>query len=71
MEENISLIIDNILKLKRKGCDYLYSRGNGLLKEEKSLEEIHKIREKIYEMDEKEKKDLLKKIKEKYKSLFE
>jgi len=48
----------------------LYSRGNGLLKEEKSLEEIHKIREKLSEMDEKEKKDLLKKIKEKYKDLF-
>jgi len=48
----------------------LYSRGNGLLKEEKSLEEIHKIREKLYEMDEKEKKDLLKKIKEKYKDIF-
>jgi transcription termination factor Rho len=49
----------------------LYSRGNGLLKEEKSLEEIHKIREKIYKMDENEKKELLKKIKEKYKYLFE
>jgi len=49
----------------------LYSRGNGLLKEEKSLEEIHKIREKIYAMDEKEKKELLRKIRDKYKSLFE
>jgi len=49
----------------------LYSRGNGLLKEEKSLEEIHKIREKISAMDENEKKELLKKIKEKYKHLFE
>ena len=49
----------------------MYSRGNGLLKEEKSLEEIHKIREKIYLMDENEKKELLKKIKEKYKYLFE
>ncbi len=49
----------------------MYSRGNGLLKEEKSLEEIHKIREKIYKMDENEKKELLKKIKEKYKYLFE
>ena len=48
----------------------MYSRGNGLLKEEKSLEEIHKIREKIYAMDENEKKELLKKIKEKYKYLF-
>jgi uncharacterized membrane protein len=47
----------------------LYSRGNGLLKEEKSLEEIHKIRD--YAMDKKEKKELLKKIKEKYKYLFE
>jgi hypothetical protein len=34
----------------------LYSRGNGLVKEEKSLEEIHKIREKIYKMDENEMK---------------
>lgn len=49
----------------------MYSRGNGLLKEEKSLEEIHKIGEKIYKMDEREKKELLKKIKEKYKNLFE
>ena len=49
----------------------MYSRGKGLLKEEKSLEEIHKIREKIYKMDENEKKELLKKIKEKYKYLFE
>ncbi len=48
----------------------MYSRGNGLLKEEKSLEEIHKIREKLYEMEEKEKKELLKKIREKYKDLF-
>ncbi|MCK4371051.1 MAG: hypothetical protein KAV01_11420 [Candidatus Lokiarchaeota archaeon] len=48
----------------------MYSRGNGLLKEEKSLEEIHKIREKLSEMDEKKIKDLLKKIKEKYKDLF-
>ena len=48
----------------------MYSRGNGLLKEEKSLEEIHKIREKIHAMDEKEKRELLKKIKEKHKNLF-
>ncbi|MHA1660969.1 MAG: hypothetical protein ACTSUT_17805 [Promethearchaeota archaeon] len=48
----------------------MYSRGNGILKEEKSLEEIHKIREKLYKMDEKEKKDLLKKIREKYKDIF-
>jgi len=48
----------------------MYSRGNGLLKEEKSLEEIHKIREKLYEMDKEEKKELLNKIKEKYKDLF-
>ena len=48
----------------------MYSRGNGLLKEEKSLEEIHEIREKIYGMDEKDKRELLKKIKEKYKKLF-
>jgi len=38
----------------------LYSRGNGLLKEEKSLEEIHKIREKLSEMDKKDKTVLLK-----------
>jgi len=49
----------------------MYSRGNGLLKEEKSLEEIHKIREKIFAMDEEEKKQLLKEIREKYKKLFE
>ena len=49
----------------------MYSSGNGLLKEEKSLEEIHKIREKIYCMDKKKKKELLKEIKEKYKNLFE
>ncbi len=48
----------------------MYSQGTGLLKEEKALEEIHKIREKLNDMDEKEKKDLLKKIKEKYKDLF-
>jgi len=48
----------------------LYSRGNGLLKEEKSLEEIYKIREKLYKMDKEEKKELLNKIKEKYKDLF-
>ncbi len=35
----------------------MHSRGNGLLKEEKSLEEIHKIRKKIYHMDEKKKKN--------------
>ena len=49
----------------------MYSRGNGLLKEEKSLEEIHKIREKIFAMDEEEKKQLLKEIRAKYKNLFE
>jgi transcription termination factor Rho len=49
----------------------LYSRGNGLLKEEKSLEEIHEIREKLSKMDEKEKEELLKKIRNKYKNLFE
>jgi hypothetical protein len=49
----------------------MYSRGNGLLKEEKSLEEIHKIREKIFAMDEEKKKQLLKDIREKYKNLFE
>ncbi len=48
----------------------MYSRGDGILKEEKSLEEIHKIREKLYKMDEKEKRELLKQIKEKYKDLF-
>ena len=48
----------------------MYSRGNGLLKEEKSLEEIHKIREKIFAMDEGKKKELLKEIREKYKNLF-
>ena len=48
----------------------MYSRGTGVLKEEKSLEEIHKIREKLFEMDEKEKKDLLIKIREKYSNLF-
>lgn len=48
----------------------MYSRGNGLLKEEKSLEEIHKIREKISQMDEKEKKAKLKKIREKYSEFF-
>ncbi len=48
----------------------MHTRGNGLLKEEESLEEIHKIREKLYKMDEKEKKELLKQIKEKYKDLF-
>jgi len=48
----------------------LYSRGDGVLKEEKSLEEIHKIRERLFKMDEKEKEELIKKIKEKYKDLF-
>ncbi|TXT62382.1 MAG: hypothetical protein BAJALOKI3v1_600003 [Promethearchaeota archaeon] len=49
----------------------MYSRGNGILKEEKSLEEIHRIREKLYKMDDEEKKKLLKNIKKKYKELFE
>ncbi|KKN44894.1 hypothetical protein LCGC14_0688440 [marine sediment metagenome] len=48
----------------------MYSRGDGVLKEDKFLEEIHKIREKIYKMDEKEKEELLKKVKEKYKDPF-
>lgn len=48
----------------------MYSRGNSVVKEEKSLKEIHEIREKLYNMDEKEKKELLKKIKDKYKDLF-
>lgn len=48
----------------------MHSRGNGILKEEKTLEEIHKIREKLSKMDEEEKKKLLKKVKEKYKELF-
>ena len=48
----------------------MYSRGDGVLKEEKSLEEIHKIREELYKMDNKEKRELLKKIKEKYNDLF-
>jgi len=48
----------------------MHSRGNGILKEEKTLEEIHKIREKLSKMDEKEKKKLLKKVREKYKDLF-
>ena len=48
----------------------MYSRGNGLLKEEDSLEEIHKIREKLSKMDKEEKKKLLKEIKEKYKNFF-
>lgn len=48
----------------------MYSRGDGVLKEEKSLEEIHKIRERLFKMDEKEKEELIKKIKEKYKDLF-
>ena len=47
---------------KWKGCGNLYSRGNGLLKEEKSLDEIHKIRENISKMDKKEKREHLKKI---------
>ena len=47
----------------------MYSRGNGLLKEDKSLEEIHKIREKLSEMDEKDKKEVLQVLKEKYKDL--
>ncbi len=29
------------------------SRGNDLLRKEKSLEEIHELREKLYKMDEK------------------
>lgn len=49
---------------------YLYSRGNGFLKEEKSLEEIHEIREKISQMDEEERKAKLKKIRKKYSDLF-
>ncbi|MFO8017248.1 MAG: hypothetical protein R6U96_01315 [Promethearchaeia archaeon] len=48
----------------------MHSRGNGILKEEKTLEEIHKIREKLSKMDEEEKKKLLKKVREKYKELF-
>jgi hypothetical protein len=39
----------------------LYSRGNGILKEEKSLEEIHRIREKLYKMDDEEKKKITQK----------
>jgi len=48
----------------------MYSRGTGILKEEKSLEEIHKIREKLSKMDEKIKKELLRDIREKYDDLF-
>lgn len=40
------------------------------MKEEKSLKEIHDIREKIFLMDEKTKEDLLLKIREKYKKIF-
>jgi len=49
----------------------MYSRGNALIKEEKSLEEIHKIREKLYKMDKKEKEQKLEEIRKKYKLLFE
>ena len=48
----------------------MYARGNNILKEEKSLKEIHDIREKLSKLDEKEKKEFLKVIKEKYKDLF-
>ncbi len=48
----------------------MYSRGNSVLKEEKSLKELHEIREKIYKMDIEEKKEKLKEIREKYKDLF-
>lgn len=34
----------------------MYSGGNDLMKEEKSLKEIHKIREELYFMDKEEKK---------------
>ena len=40
------------------------------MNEEKSLKEIHEIREKIYFMDKEEKNNLLEKIREKYKNLF-
>lgn len=48
----------------------MYSGGNDLMKEEKSLKEIHKIREDLYFMDKEEKKKKLVEIKEKYKKLF-
>ena len=35
----------------------MYSRGNALIKEEKSLKEIHKIREELYLMNKEEKKN--------------
>ncbi len=57
-------------KLKEKDMNYMYSRGNGLLREEKSLEEIPEIRKRLYKMNEKVKKALLDQIKEKYKDLF-
>jgi hypothetical protein len=47
----------------------LYTRGDGLLEEEESLEEIHKIREKLSKMGKKEKERLLKEIKERYSDL--
>ncbi len=40
------------------------------MNEEKGLKEIHKIREEIYLMDKEEKKNLVEKIREKYKYLF-
>ncbi len=48
----------------------MHYRGNGVLKEEKSLEEIHKIREKISKMDKEERERKLKEIRKKYKDLF-
>lgn len=48
----------------------MHTRGISVLKEEKSLKEIHDIREKLSKMDDKERKDLLDKVKEKYKEMF-
>lgn len=40
------------------------------MNEEKSLKEIHEIREKLYLMDKKDRDKLLVKIREKYRNLF-
>ncbi len=48
----------------------MYSGGNHLMNEEQSLREIHEIREKLFLMKKKEKRNQLLEIRKKYKELF-
>ena len=75
MEVLVSWNMEHIVKLKtivgvNKYTNNDTRRGAGMKKKSKTMDELHKIREEMSKMTEKEKAELLESVREKYKDMI-